>query len=184
MEVLEATAVSIWKGNDYENYVPMKLIDNDINTYYLSGDRLDNGCPETKYCVLWVQLDLHNLVIVRYVNIFNRKDVHRDRTSNVRLLVGNSKIDKYQSQIEQYIELSNAHECGKWEGKGEEGELIEIVCPTPQTGSVVIVHVADPGVYHINIAEIKVYGKGGKNIMVQNINIKRCCFHYELPKLF
>ena len=42
----------------------------------------------------------------------------------------------------------------------------------------VIVHVADPGVYHINIAEIKVYGKGGKNIIVQNINIQ-----VELPHL-
>ena len=87
-----------------------------------------------------------------------------ERTSSLKVRVGLVKIDNQASSIEQSIQLSNTPECGNWPQKGNTGEPIEIICHTPQQGSVVIIQISNPNpqVNYMNIAEIKIYGTGIK----------------------
>ena len=112
--------------------------------------------------MLWVQLDMRDVKIVRKVNIFSRNS-GTYKLSNMKVMVGRFKIDNKQSQKDQVTQLSNIPVCGKWPGKAKIGELVEIICASLLAGSVVIIQKGDVGFSQMNIGEVKIYGKGKIN---------------------
>ena len=138
------------------------MVDNNLDTWYNS----DHSC-RLNNCVLWVQLDMRDVKIVRKVNIFSRNS-GTYTLSNMKAMVGRFKIDNKKSQRDQEFQLSNVPVCGKWPGKSKIGELVQIVCSTPLTGSVVIIQTLDVVDSQMNIAEVKIYGKG----KINNVKIK------------
>ena len=153
LEVFEATAVSVYK----KNTGPEKIIDGDINTFWHSKQW--NG---KALLVLWVQLDLYDIVSVNKVIIFNQQQNSGD-TAGLKVLVGYSKIDNQISELDQQVQMTNMNECGEWLLKAEAGELMEVVCHKPSKGSVVVIHQTSRDTIWMSLAEVKVYGKGTGN---------------------
>ena len=161
LEVVEATAVSTLD----EAHSPEKLIDNNLDSYFHSKPV---DCPTGQSlvqssCALWVQLQLRERVIVRKVNVFNRRDCCGERTYNMQVKVGLFKIDKSIYPSQEQMQLSNFAVCGNWHAQGINAEQMEIICVPPQEGFVIvleILHGSGEKQVAMNIAEVKIYGKG------------------------
>ena len=154
MKITKATAVSKLSCPTCE-YGPEKLIDGNDDTFYLSDDPIWVQDPPKP---LWVQLEVQSALVDR-IEIKNRKDGLGDRTSQVEVRVGNSKLHPMDLISVQNELLQKNHICGEWPQTGQDGELIIISCGTQLQGSLITVVIKDPRVKQINMAEIRIFRK-------------------------
>ena len=140
---------------------PDKAIDNNPNSLFLSD--IYHG-ENMKSIFLWLQLELQRYSQVERIHITNA-DTHTD-TSNVETRVGNTKFlpksDPSWTFAQQKKDIDRNQVCYKYLYVVEAGKRLEMHCDKRLFGSFVSIHILDPQVDSMKIAEVVVYGKSTK----------------------
>ncbi|XP_045200371.2 fucolectin-like [Mercenaria mercenaria] len=102
-------------------------------------------CTSTKYeswlDEYWWRVDLEHIYPVSEVVILSRSDCCWDRLHNISVTVGETEQDMRM--------------CGKFEGPGSAGEIVNITCVTPLTGQ--YVRISKPISFALTLCEVAVY---------------------------
>ena len=120
-------------------------MDGNPSTFYHSNDPTN---------LAWVQIELHNEVLVEHVQITNRINCCWKRFSNVEIRVGNEKTNNSADRI-----LINQF-CNIYDGHGTAKNLvIGIDCVKAVSGRYITIQILDDSVNVMNLAEVDVFGK-------------------------
>ena len=106
------------------------------------------------------------MVLVEYIEIWNRKDTACERTSQVEVRVGNFEINPLSTMSEQKKQLQKNKVCGEWRHTATCEQRITISCGVDVPGSWVTIEIKDPKVKQMNIAEVRVYGKSMRSKLI------------------
>ena len=142
-------------------HAPEKAIDNNPQTFFLSDIYLGENM---KSIFLWLQLELQRYSQVERIHITNA-NTHTD-TSNVETRVGNTRFLPYADSswtfAQQKKDIDRNQVCYKYLYVVEAGKRLEMHCDKRLFGSFVSIHILDPQVASMKIAEVVVYGKSTK----------------------
>ena len=140
---------------------PEKAIDNNPQTFFLS-DIYDG--ENMKSFFLWLQLELQRYSQVERIHITNAESSHY--TSIVETRVGNTrflpKADPLWTLALQKKQIDRNQVCYKYLFVMEAGQRLEMRCDKRLFGSFASIHVQDPLVNVMQIADVVVYGKSIK----------------------
>ena len=143
------------------SYPPEKAIDNNPQTFFFSDIYLGENM---KSVFLWLQLELQRYSHVERIHITNA-NTHTD-TSNVETRVGNTRLrpkaDPSWTFAQQKKEIDRNQVCNNYPHVVEAGKRLEMHCDKRLFGSFVSIHILDPLVEIMRIAEVVVYGKSIK----------------------